>query len=66
MFGERKMGKSLFARYLANRLLNICSEIDWIETDIEKPEFTVKGMMSHNVLAQPILSTPNIHLETPE
>jgi len=66
MFGERKMGKTLFARYLANRLLNIYSEIDWIETDLAKPEFTVNGMISYNVVTQPVLSTPNIHLETPE
>jgi hypothetical protein len=39
---------------------------DWFETDVEKPEFTVEGMISHHTLTQPILSTPNIHLETPK
>ncbi len=44
--GSKGTGKSTFGRLLLNSLLNVCSEVAWLDTDCGQPEFTVPGLLS--------------------
>jgi len=44
--GSKGTGKSTFGRLLLNSLLNVCSEVAWLDTDCGQPEFTVPGLSS--------------------
>ncbi|KAI8367514.1 uncharacterized protein BYT42DRAFT_129126 [Radiomyces spectabilis] len=59
--GSQKMGKSSFARYLTNRLLDVHRRVAFLEADLGQTEFTAPGMIALHVLDQPILGPPFTH-----
>ncbi|KAI8064222.1 hypothetical protein BC940DRAFT_98671 [Gongronella butleri] len=59
--GTRNMGKSTFARYLVNRLLNGHRRVAYLETDLGQSEFTPNGMVALHILDSPILGPPFTH-----
>ena len=60
--GSKNMGKSTFARFLVNRLLQSHSEVYFLETDIGQSELSPSGLVTLSRLTQPILSPPYCHL----
>ena len=52
--GPKKVGKSTLARTLLNRLTTAYRRVAFIECDIGQTEFTPPGMISLNILAQPV------------
>eukprot|EP00397_Hematodinium_sp_SG-2012_P043689 GEMP01048626.1.p1 GENE.GEMP01048626.1~~GEMP01048626.1.p1 ORF type:complete len:531 (+),score=109.83 GEMP01048626.1:23-1594(+) len=57
VMGAKGVGKSTFARYCVNRLLNTHSQVCYIDTDIGQPEFTAPGVVSLTVVNRPLLYT---------
>ena len=43
MCGSKNVGKSGFAKLLANNLLNRASQVGFMDTDLGQPEFTPPG-----------------------
>ncbi|CAG8484046.1 9641_t:CDS:2, partial [Scutellospora calospora] len=67
--GHRNVGKSTFARYLLNNLLNVydvnCPKVAYIESDVGQSEFTPPGSVSLNILDSPIFGPPFTHIQRP-
>lgn len=63
--GGKKVGKSTFARYLVNKLLNTHPSVAHLETDCGQPEFTPPGLVSLTVLDAPVLGAPHMHHTEP-
>ncbi|RIB01505.1 hypothetical protein C2G38_2230616 [Gigaspora rosea] len=63
--GHRNVGKSTFARYLLNNLLNVCPKVAYIESDVGQSEFTPPGSISLNILDSPIFGPPFTHIQRP-
>lgn len=64
--GERKLGKSTFARYLTNGLLNKHASVIFVELDIGQTEFTPTGVVSAAKITRPLLGPPFTHMRIPE
>ncbi|CAG8495071.1 6825_t:CDS:2, partial [Cetraspora pellucida] len=75
--GHRNVGKSTFARYLLNNMLNLygidsllddlhdnnCPKVAYIESDVGQSEFTPSGPVSLNILNSPIFGLPFTHIQ---
>ncbi|ORX46801.1 hypothetical protein DM01DRAFT_1148420 [Hesseltinella vesiculosa] len=59
--GTKNMGKSTFARYLVNQLLNRHRRVAYLETDVGQSEFTPNGIVALHILDTPILGPPFTH-----
>lgn len=64
--GGKDVGKSTFARYLTNSLLNSQKELYFLECDVGQTEFTPPGLISLNRVCSPLLGPPFAHLRQPE
>ncbi|KAJ7560342.1 hypothetical protein O6H91_04G125400 [Diphasiastrum complanatum] len=64
--GAKGTGKSTFAKFLVNELLNIHKAVGYLDTDVGQPEFTIPGCLSLHILQEPIIGSPILHLRTPE
>lgn len=64
--GAKNVGKSTFARFLVNSLLNRYKEVAYLDTDVGQPEFTAPGCISLHILDTPVVGPPAMHLRTPE
>ncbi|RPD52858.1 hypothetical protein L226DRAFT_473738 [Lentinus tigrinus ALCF2SS1-7] len=63
--GPKNAGKSTFARLLLNRLLSRFKRVAYLECDLGQSEFTPGGMVSLNVVEQPLFGPPFTHPSTP-
>ncbi|KAI9278871.1 hypothetical protein BDA99DRAFT_17788 [Phascolomyces articulosus] len=59
--GNKDMGKSTFARYLTNVLLNKHKRIAYLETDVGQSEFTPPGVVSLHIIDTPVMGPPYTH-----
>ncbi|KAG0593176.1 hypothetical protein KC19_1G309000 [Ceratodon purpureus] len=64
--GAKNVGKSTFARFLVNSLLNRYKEVAYLDTDVGQPEFTAPGCVSLHILDTPVVGPPAMHLRTPD
>lgn len=64
--GGKDIGKSTFARFLTNSLLNSQEQICFLECDVGQTEFTPPGLISLNKVSSPLLGPPFTHLRQPE
>ncbi|KAF8901520.1 hypothetical protein CPB84DRAFT_1777526 [Gymnopilus junonius] len=63
--GPKNSGKSTFARTLTNRLLKSYRRVAFLECDLGQSEFTPGGMVSLNIVSEPILGPPFTHPTLP-
>ncbi|KAI0759724.1 hypothetical protein BD413DRAFT_617589 [Trametes elegans] len=63
--GPKNAGKSTFARLLLNKLLSRFRRIAYLECDLGQSEFTPGGMVSLNVVEQPVFGPPFTHPSVP-
>ncbi|CUA70344.1 Polynucleotide 5'-hydroxyl-kinase GRC3 [Cryptococcus neoformans var, neoformans B-3501A] [Rhizoctonia solani] len=63
--GAKNSGKSTFSRSLANNLINRYHQVAFIECDIGQSEFTPGGMVSLNLLKNPVFGPPFTHPSRP-
>nr|VWP00571.1 Uncharacterized protein [Ganoderma boninense] len=63
--GSKNAGKSTFARVVLNRLLSKFQRVAYLECDIGQSEFTPGGMVSLNVVEQPIFGPSFSHPSIP-
>ncbi|KAI0676648.1 hypothetical protein C8Q78DRAFT_987253 [Trametes maxima] len=63
--GPKNSGKSTFARLLLNRLLSRYRRVAYLECDLGQSEFTPGGMVSLNIVEQPIFGPPFSHPSIP-
>jgi hypothetical protein len=59
--GARNAGKSTFARFLVNRLLNTHDSVAYLECDVGQCEFTPPGVVSLTVVCCNFLYSPSSH-----
>ncbi|KAK3755025.1 hypothetical protein QZH41_011062 [Actinostola sp. cb2023] len=64
--GGKGVGKSTFARFVMNSLLNSCSEVCYLECDVGQTELTPPTILSLNRVTTPSLGPPFTHLKWPE
>ena len=64
--GGKNVGKSTFARYLMNKLLNTQKPLCYLETDVGQSEFTPPAVLSLTKVETPIFAPPFLHLSKPE
>jgi len=58
--GDKGTGKSLFSRFLTNKLLNTHKEVVYIDLDIGQPENSLPGTFSYRIISKPIFSPPEM------
>ncbi|KAM5540611.1 hypothetical protein V8D89_005642 [Ganoderma adspersum] len=63
--GSKNTGKSTFARLILNQLLARFQRVAYLECDLGQSEFTPGGMVSLNVVEQPIFGPPFSHPSIP-
>jgi hypothetical protein len=63
--GPTNSGKSTFAQYLINTVLNRYPSVALLETDIGQSEVTPSGLVSLTLLTQPLYGPSNVHLRAP-
>ncbi|ORX92775.1 hypothetical protein K493DRAFT_338632 [Basidiobolus meristosporus CBS 931.73] len=63
--GTKGVGKSTFTRFLSNSLLNEYKDIAYLECDIGQSEFTPNGLVSLNLVSNPVFGPPFTHLQKP-
>eukprot|EP00897_Mesotaenium_endlicherianum_P010341 jgi/Mesen1/9335/ME000061S08782 len=63
--GPKNTGKSTYAQYLVNELLNKYPKVAYLETDVGQPEMSPPGCLSLHVLSQPLLGPSWMHLQQP-
>lgn len=63
--GARNTGKSSFSRFLVNSLLTRHDSVAFLECDIGQSEFTPPGLVSLNVVHEPLLGSPHTHQRVP-
>ncbi|TBU27745.1 hypothetical protein BD311DRAFT_664935 [Dichomitus squalens] len=63
--GAKNTGKSTFARLILNRLLSRFQRVAYLECDLGQSEFTPGGMVSLNVVEQPVFGPPFSHPSIP-
>lgn len=59
VMGAKGVGKSTCCRFIINKLLNDCSEVCLLETDIGQPELSPPGLVSLHRLRKPLLQVPH-------
>lgn len=64
--GGKNTGKSTFARYLVNSLLNRYTKVGFLDTDVGQPELTPSGCVSLHVLDKPFIGLPILEMKDPE
>lgn len=64
--GDRKVGKSTFARYLSNSLLNACRHVAYIDLDAGQTEFVPPCLLAAEVIDRPFTGPPYCHLRVPD
>lgn len=55
--GTKRTGKSTFSRTLLNRLLKYYRRVAYLECDVGQTEFTPPGLVSLNIVEQPLFGT---------
>lgn len=63
--GARNTGKSTYARYLVNVLLNRYQNVAFLESDVGQSEFTPPGLVSLTIVREPLFGPPHTHQQTP-
>jgi hypothetical protein len=63
--GQANLGKSTLARFVVNRLLNKFPRVAFLECDVGQTEFTPPGILSLNVVDQPLTGPPFTHQRDP-
>lgn len=63
--GAKGVGKSTFGRYLINQLLQVTPVLAYLDTDVGQPEFTAPGMISLQLITQPLLGPGHTHMKQP-
>ncbi|KAI0643584.1 hypothetical protein C8Q79DRAFT_142877 [Trametes meyenii] len=63
--GPKNSGKSTFARLLLNKLLSRHRRVAYLECDLGQSEFTPGGMVSLNIVEQPVFGPPFSHPTIP-
>ncbi|OBZ66554.1 Polynucleotide 5'-hydroxyl-kinase GRC3 [Grifola frondosa] len=63
--GSRNSGKSTFARTLLNRLISRYRRVAFLECDLGQSEFTLGGMVTLNIVDQPLFGPPFTHPSIP-
>eukprot|EP00803_Ostreobium_quekettii_P008059 evm.model.scf_3097.1 EVM.evm.TU.scf_3097.1 scf_3097:9286-16282(+) len=61
VLGPAHSGKSTFVQFLINNLLQVVPEVGCLDTDVGQPEFTTPGLVSINLVKDPILGTPETY-----
>jgi hypothetical protein len=65
--GQRKVGKSTFARFISNTLLNENDSVDFVDLDPGQTEFTTAGFLVRKELGRPgQFGPPFTHLSLPD
>eukprot|EP01083_Nonionella_stella_P005094 14790_1 len=59
--GRVQSGKSTFARYFVNCLLNKYSSVAYLDCDVGQSEFNPEGIVSITMIKSPIFGTPHTH-----
>ena len=59
--GDKGTGKSHFARFLTNYLLNKCSEVNFIDVDPGQPEHVLPRTLGTTYIDAPIFHPPEIY-----
>lgn len=59
--GPKGVGKSTFARFVANGLVSRGGACAWLDLDCGQPELTAPGLVSLTYLRQPLLGAPQTH-----
>ncbi|KAJ1678590.1 Polynucleotide 5'-hydroxyl-kinase grc3 [Spiromyces aspiralis] len=59
--GNRSCGKSVFLRYLVNRLLSECPYVYYLETDLGQSELMPPGVIGLYRIESPLLGPPFTH-----
>ena len=59
--GPKGVGKSTFARFVANALVSRRGACAWLDLDCGQPELTAPGLVSLTYLRQPLLGAPQTH-----
>ncbi|GIL43267.1 hypothetical protein Vafri_1041 [Volvox africanus] len=67
VLGAKGMGKSSLVRLVANRLLDECPAVAFLDTDVGQPEFTPPGLLSLHLLepGSPVVGPPHAHSRRP-
>ncbi|GLI68858.1 hypothetical protein VaNZ11_013403 [Volvox africanus] len=67
VLGAKGMGKSSLARLVANRLLDECPTVAFLDTDVGQPEFTPPGLLSLHLMqpGSPVVGPPHAHSRQP-
>lgn len=60
--GPRKVGKSTFARFLANSLLDRYERVAFIDSDPGQTEFMPPGFLTLSIIKSPLLGPPFSHV----
>lgn len=63
--GGKDTGKSSFARYAVNRLLGVCPEVFYLDTDLGQAELGPPGCASLVALREPLFGSAFTHLRPP-
>ncbi|KAI9069568.1 hypothetical protein FKP32DRAFT_1640751 [Trametes sanguinea] len=63
--GPKNAGKSTFAKYLLNRLLSRYRRVAYLECDLGQSEFAPGGVVSLNVVEQPVFGPAFSHPSIP-
>ncbi|XP_019855980.1 PREDICTED: polynucleotide 5'-hydroxyl-kinase nol9-like [Amphimedon queenslandica] len=64
--GVANSGKSTFARFLTNSLLNHYESVSFLECDVGQCEFTVSGLVSLHCITDPVQGPAFVHQRTPK
>ena len=64
--GAKGTGKSTLLRFSVNSLLNYFPSVAVIDCDLGQPELTPPGMVSLQVISEPIVTPSHLHLRDPE
>ncbi|KAF7309762.1 Fungal-trans domain-containing protein [Mycena indigotica] len=63
--GAKNVGKSTFSRAVLNRLLSRYKRVAYLDCDLGQSEFTPGGLVTLNVVEQPVLGPPFTHPTIP-
>ncbi|GIL99193.1 hypothetical protein Vretimale_4416 [Volvox reticuliferus] len=67
VLGAKGVGKSSLARLAANRLLDECPVVAFLDADVGQPEFTPPGLLSLHLMepGRPAVGPPHAHSRRP-
>eukprot|EP00050_Salpingoeca_kvevrii_P012688 m.24193 g.24193 ORF g.24193 m.24193 type:complete len:535 (-) comp4241_c0_seq1:131-1735(-) len=63
--GGKDVGKSTFARFAVNSLLNTHPEVLFLDSDLGQSEFCPPGLVSLHAVTEPLFSPPLAHQQVP-